>query len=287
MDSGYTDYGCPLLVGGPGDDDARSDGSLFGGPGRDVLRVGGSGYVDAGEGADDVAYVGVGGEIYIEAREGDDRISLGATAGSTSYLGPGDDIVQGDEGNDGVYAGSGSDTVWTYAGDDYVSGITPGDHVRTGSGNDTLVHGFNDSPSRAYAGSGDDTVWFYSWPNEVADAFIDGGSGQDTLVFEQLGVDEVGAGIIVDLTAGTATHDGNTYTVPGFDHALGSRLNDEMYGNSSDNSFIGLPGRDIMVGESGDDELVGKGNQDSANGGPGTDRCEAEITVDCEEQRTR
>jgi Ca2+-binding RTX toxin-like protein len=286
------------LHGGPGDDALRSDGDLlFGGPGRDIMRMVGNGYIaKSGEGDDDVAYVGDAGKPYlhIDTDEGNDKISIRGTARSDIYPGAGDDTVEGGPGIDWVSDPfeRGTDTFRTYAGDDRIgSDGASGDEFRLGSGNDYLDLGgvLNNSPSQAYAGPGDDTAGFYwrLWPTRVADVFVDGGLGQDTLRFEYLD-DETGAGagMIVDLTAGTATHHGNSFIVPNFDHAVGSPLDDEMYGNSGDNTFSGGPGNDELVGKGGDDVLVGEGGSDSANGGPGTDRCDAETTADCEEQRT-
>jgi Ca2+-binding RTX toxin-like protein len=272
------EYPCPLLQGGAGDDEIRSDGALFGGFGVDTLRVGGSGYVNARDGDDDVAYVGEGGDPRVHAGKGDDKIVLTGTASNTVYTGSGDDTVQGGQGDDVIHDDRGPDTIRTLAGDDYFSYLAQGDRLWMGHGSDRLVValvGSNDSPSQAYAGPGDDWAWYYFWPIAVADTMVAGGSGRDTLNFEYLGLDEhPGPGMTVDLTSGTAIRDGKAYTVPEFEDVIGSLKGDQIYGNLDDNKFSGGPG---------DDVLVGNGGSDTADGDAGFDRCDAEIRINCEE----
>ncbi|HEX9977833.1 MAG TPA: calcium-binding protein, partial [Acidimicrobiia bacterium] len=94
---------------------------------------------------------------------------------------------------------------------------------------------------------------------------VDGGSGEDMVDYEASPV-----GVVVDLTAGTATGPG-TDTLANIEDVIGSMGNDTITGNAADNFLIGYMGSDTISGGDGDDELWGLDGDDTLSGGNGFD----------------
>jgi Ca2+-binding RTX toxin-like protein len=112
-------------------------------------------------------------------------------------------------------------------------------------------------------------------------ATLDGGSGNDTLVATGTNVwlsfGSAGAGVTVDLQAGTALHDGYTDSLSGTFSALtGTDYNDSVVGSGTARIF-GMAGNDTLVangsnalyGGSGNDNLVANGDNATLDGGSG------------------
>ena len=87
------------------------------------------------------------------------------------------------------------------------------------------------------------------------------GGGGDDLIDGQDGVDRViylcdPAGVIVDLTAGTATDGfGGTDTLRNIENITGSNFNDNLTGNAQANSFWAMEGNDLIDGRGGIDQV--------------------------------
>ena len=77
-----------------------------------------------------------------------------------------------------------------------------------------------------------------------------GGSGRDTLDFGA-----APAGVQVSLRFHTAEGDGHD-RISGFEHILGSRFGDTMYGDAGDNRLTGGAGDDFLDGRDGRDTVV-------------------------------
>lgn len=106
--------------------------------------------------------------------------------------GSGDDTVLGDSGNDVVTTNDGNDVVFGGAGDDTFDTGADDDSLTGGTGSDSLS-----------AGAGDDIVIFSEGDT------VDGGSGSDVIVLEDLG--ETGNGTItIDGGTGDETGGGDT-----------------------------------------------------------------------------
>lgn len=136
---------------------------------------------------------------------------------------------------DNINAKGGNDFVDAGDGNDVVDGGSGNDILKGGRGNDQLFGGADDD--RLNGGDGDD--------------YIDGGSGNaDWAEFDG------GAAVNVDLTAGTATGQGND-TLVGIERVLGSSFNDTLKGNSANNRLDGADGNDTFIATLGNDAIIG------------------------------
>jgi Ca2+-binding RTX toxin-like protein len=232
------------LDGGPGNDDidgGDGDDVLTGGAGDDAL-VGGDGNdtQSGGEGADRV--LGRDGDDRLSGGPGDDlleggdgRDALGGDAGNDRLSGgEGDDILLGGAGNDALDGGSGSDVLIGEIGNDTMVGSGGPDTLDGGDEHDTLLGGdgadvLNGGPGDdvLIAGGGVDLVRADSendliviragdvGPGETE--WVDGGSGQDTLVLNGFLAREPGDSVVDPATGGT-------YRLTGIEHVQHAHL---------------------------------------------------------------
>ncbi len=162
-----------------------------GGDGSDTITGGlGSDLIYGGEGADtlygDYQY---GNEIYhlseltsaqlarmhkdtLHGGEGDDLI----------YAGPGNDVITGDGGADNIYTQSGDDTADGGDGNDYIKSTSGSDTMRGGAGNDELNLSSPTAGVTAFmdGGTGNDTIYYSVYAVNNAKAALVGGDGADT-----------------------------------------------------------------------------------------------------------
>ncbi len=202
-------------------------------------------------------------------------------AGDVIVTGAGDDVADGELGDDTLSLGEGSDIGVGGAG---------ADTVRGGAGNDLIFGDFNADASTPtgnepiqlqlnYAGlagalhandllmgeAGDDLIW----GNGASDQLY-GGAGADRL----RGDDAITPGQFhgEDFLDGGADNDeleggGNN------DALFGGEGSDNLWGDfgESNTALIAYHGQDYIDGESGNDQLVGGGNDDALQGGAGND----------------
>lgn len=170
-----------------------------------------------------------GDHLYVEvwAGAGNDVISVT----SRTYLGP----VNGEDGNDVVYCGSGGGSIDGGNGDDRVYGGYGDDSFDGGEGNDQLFGGFGNDwlgggggNDQLYGSSGND--WLY------------GGAGNDRL-----------------------------YGGIGNDRLFGQEGNDQLWGSWGNDLLIGGGGDDFIWGDAGHDILIGGQGIDNLQGGYGDD----------------
>ncbi|AOS83928.1 hypothetical protein BIU88_07060 [Chlorobaculum limnaeum] len=162
----------------------------------------GPGHYEGGEG-NNITYAGAGSQFIV--------------------LGPGNDYSDGGDGNDVVGSESGNDTMIGGADNDLVYGGTDEDEVYGGTGNDTLVGGSVVSASGPGAGIitfTDDCAasHYYSVVDDHGNDTIDGGDGDDTVVYigphSQYSISyKSGVYTVVDTSDG-----GGTDTVTGVEH---------------------------------------------------------------------
>jgi Ca2+-binding RTX toxin-like protein len=228
---------------------------------------------------------GLGGADYICGGRGNDKLIGGSAA----------DVLSGDAGNDALIGGAGIDHLYGEAGTDTLSGgigFDLADYIGApsavqvdlsagtatgGEGTDKLT-GIEDVAGSRY----DDTLtgdagWNFFYPFAGNDTVVGGGDLRDRVVFFFSP-----SGVVVDLTAGTATGEG-TDTLSGIGQVDGSRHDDTITGDANANTVFGGSGNDTISGLDGDDTLDGGSGTDSVDGGIGTDTCTTgETVLNCE-----
>ena len=251
---------------------------LDGGPGDD--RVGGGGGSDRllGGLGDDTLW----GDAYTEGYLVQNPDGSTTSVQLTGVLHPGDDILEGGEGNDKLSGDGGDDILDGGLGDDLLVGDTqqgldlpvpmaPGDdYLVGGDGNDELQG--NAGHDVLLGGTGNDRLFGDDTavdPSQEGDDWLEGGDGNDFLT--ALG----GADTLVGddgediLLAGT-----------GNDTLLGGKGNDIGFGGDGDDDisagagadqFNGEAGNDVMFGDAGDDLLIGGDGLDELDGGADND----------------
>ncbi|MEP3891060.1 MAG: LamG-like jellyroll fold domain-containing protein [Hellea sp.] len=143
-----------------------------------------------------------------------------------------DEIIDGGDGNDFLQGGGGNDVLRGEAGDDVLS---------ADSGADTLI-----------GGTGFDTVTF---------------AGQSAAVRVSLfRTDPTDMSFPNLVPPGTLTH-----YVDSVEQVIGSDFDDYIFGDATDNVFLGGSGRDRLRGLEGDDQINGGDDQDYIFGDQGDD----------------
>jgi Ca2+-binding RTX toxin-like protein len=314
-------YGHDLLYGGDGDDqlladpyDYHPDPVATPGPLLPPPTLDGKDYVDGGEGNDRIG--GGGNDDRLIGGAGDDKIWGDAlTRGTfidnpdgsqtfvslTGVLHPGNDILEGGEGNDELHGDGGDDILDGGAGNDLLIGDTqPGEAVLTSMepGDDFLSGGEGDDELQGNAGhdvllggSGDDLLFGDDDgvdPSLEGDDWLEGGDGADQLLGrggndtliggegDDLGSggegdDEIVAGAGADQFDGEAGDD-VLFGDDGNDLLLGGDGVDELHGGADDDLLIGGDGQDTLFGGAGVDELQGGRGNDMLVGEAGDDR---------------
>jgi Ca2+-binding RTX toxin-like protein len=180
----------------------------------------------------------------IFAGAGNDVISFTTASGASATYNSVNVTVQGEGGNDIVWAAGGNDTLFGGDGNDWLDGGAGNDTINGDAGNNTIFGGAGNDV--IWGGGTDDTIW--------------GGEGRDT-ISGGAGVNTIWGGGGDDVIWG-GTASGNT-TLYGDDG------NDTIAGGSADNTIWGGAGNDYIDGR-GDDDVIdaGSGN-DVVLGGTG------------------
>lgn len=162
---------------------------------------------------------------------GDGTNWIYGTTGDDIWTGTtGPDNYDGLAGNDSISGNEGTDSLKGSAGNDTINGDCDNDWVDGGSGND-VVDG----------GHGDDTLY--------------GGDGYDVLSY---GLTSYSQPVFVDLSHGYGSmfvsHTESDYdVVSGFEGVVGTVHNDDLRGDSGNNTLQGSTGADALAGGGGDD----------------------------------
>jgi len=168
-------------------------GVVDGGPGNDAISTGDAGgYVFGGEGDDTLTagegaaalYGGAGSDVltagdsagYLDGGSGNDAITGGV----------GDDVLEGGEHSDAQSAGD--DTIDGGAGDDSIRGGFGADLLRGGSGDDVIDH-LGRTEEREIIEQHN-----FAWHIDDAADSLEGGAGDDTLIFDGSDVASGGEG---------------------------------------------------------------------------------------------
>ncbi len=195
------------------------------------------------------------------------RLSLALAAGGTIEAAAGDkaDLMLGLEGDDIFVGDGGNDDLRGYAGNDILTGGAGNDLLIGGDGIDTLTGGVGDD--RLFGGAGNDILEGGAGADRVV-----GGEGSDTASYAGSAGDTDGAGVVVNLLAGSATgNDAEGDILVGIENLEGSAHKDTLIGDTSANTLKGNAGDDRLFGGAGDDILEGGAGADRLVGGVGTD----------------
>lgn len=262
-----------------GGDDADE---LQGGSGHDILYADPIGLYD---GAADVLYGGADNDTLVGSIDSGIDILIGGS-GNDSLVG-GHVYYRNYQADNFNYVDPGYNyiidlrvgTVQTGTGE--VDRISNPYKISTGVGADTFYGGSR--VIRIDAGEGNDTI-----TGGVGGDTLDGGSGYD-LFYGSGGNDSIiggadggavnystldagGAGVQVDLSAGTVTKPVGTDRLSGIQDARGTRYGDVLLGNDQSNQLIGDGGNDVINGGAGNDWLHGGDDNDFVQGGDGLGR---------------
>ncbi|QQS10754.1 MAG: hypothetical protein IPK81_14025 [Rhodospirillales bacterium] len=251
--------------------------------GRTYLVLGaGSGTDTIGDAEDEILVAGASGSSNTLYGGLGGDVLFGDAAADSLYGGAGDDTLFGGAANDRLDGGTGIDRVtYAAAGAGVVVDLSAGtasvngtgevdqlvsiegvvatayaDTVYGGSNNDILSGGAG--VDRLEGGGGDDTI-----EGGAANDTLYGGSGNDLLSYERSRI-----GVFVDLatssvSGGHAAGD----VVSGFEHVIGTREADTIYGGSAANSLFGGGGRDTIAGGNNSDTVGGGSGADTLYGG--------------------
>ena len=241
-DSLTGDDGDNVLSGGGGMDFLTGFGgndTLLGGAGNDIFMDGGAGddIIDGGAGVDQVTYAGAGSAVTVNLVTG---VVTGGLGNDTlnaveNVIGSNfNDTITGNDNNNALLGQNGNDTIVGNGGDDTLNGGAGNDNLQGGAGNDSLI-----------GAAGNDT--------------LNGGSGIDTANYGG-----AGSGVIVNLTTGQATGQGND-TLTAVENLTGSSFSDTLTGDANDNRLSGGAGNDTLTGGAGNDTLDGGADSDTAN----------------------
>jgi len=270
--------------------------TLATGRGADAVTLTGAlgGLTDApGSDADDdvwtVVVPGLGGTL--QTGGGDDAVAVAGTsldvdggAGNDLLFGGG--VLRGGDGDDELHpqialqlveGGSGTDRVsfaemapaLTFVrdsnGDVQVNGAAPTIHgveaIEGGDGGDTMTG--SDGPETLIGGPGDDTL-----RGRGGADVLDGGAGtNDTVTYDEPAT----TGAVIDLVAGKGGPPGDDPaqrdTISGFEHVIGTKLDDQVTGGAVSERIETLEGTDKVVSGAGDDTIdVGSGAADAELG---------------------
>jgi Ca2+-binding RTX toxin-like protein len=242
---------------------------IFGSKGNDTIN--------GGDGVDVLTFLGFGGGVTVDLSAGTAQTAFGTSAlksiedleGSTfadTLKGNSSgNFFQGFGGNDAIDGAGGLDTA-SYL--DATSAVTVNLATGTatgGSGSDTLL-----SIERVIGSRFGDSLTGSSradiFVGGLGDDSIDGGGGADTIEFINLG-----AGVVVDLTAGTTSGGAGNDTLLDIENIAGSIFDDSLRGSNKVNVLHGGNGNDIVAGLGGGDRLFGDDGNDSLRGGAGND----------------
>lgn len=274
--------------------------------GNDVIRTGrGDDIIDAGDG-DDFIVAGAGDDA-ITAGTGDDTVfaddaPAGIDEQDFAGLMPGDtppvaelaDSGSGDDGDDTVDAGEGTNWIYAANGSDVVTSGTGADYVSLGDGANTLNAG--DGDNRVIGGTGVDHITTGAGADFVnarqGDDMITTGAGADWVI-GGTGADRIDTGQGSDVVWADLAAPGFSAPVPMPTDQNGRPVlpstpdGDAIYsgfasssGSDGADRVTAGDGVDWIFGAGGDDELSGGADNDYIDTGDGDDVASGELGSD-------
>lgn len=107
----------------------------------------------------------------LDLKDGNDIVNNGTSVTIFAYGGPGNDVLNGGSGSDGLFGADGNDTINGNAGSDNLSGGLGDDVISGGDGNDNIDD--DDGKDVLSGGAGNDRIVDYGGAGDVINA--DGG----------------------------------------------------------------------------------------------------------------
>ena len=251
----------------------------------------------------------IGSNSYVQWS--DAAINSGDGGASNSFWGTTEKLLYGYSGgvfygqkltnNSSPFTGMSTSDDLKYVGDDGQqtlnlnvsrSSYTGDFDISLNGGDDSILSAKFTNNDSLDAGSGDDTVYIMVGGGNGTPAFtslnmakLDGGSGTDTLAFEE----STTGGAEINLTRGGAVNfenligtsgaetvrgDGGNNVLSGkggADTIFGGTGNDTLYADSIDNGASSANTNDTLYGEAGNDVLVASAGDNTLDGGTGAD----------------
>ena len=188
----------------------------------------------------------------LDGGKGDDKID--GVAGA--------DKLKGGDGNDSIDGGAGADTIEGGKGNDTIEGGTENDVAKGGAGDDTFV--MKAAPAANFNNA--DNVYTAGASTVILGEVVDGGDGNDTLLFENLGATLTFS--LERMELGLVDHDGDdadtdsTPQIMAYNHyfTVENVIGDEeqennLTGNGKANRLVGGEMDDTLMGGEGNDTL--------------------------------
>ncbi|MFG1480818.1 calcium-binding protein [Xanthobacter sp. V4C-4] len=191
----------------------------------------------------------------------------------------------GTPGNDELNGGDGDDLVLGKAGDDFLNDTEGNDILDGGAGNDTF--GIGPGLNTLIGGDGKDglSVWSSDTHSIFSQSTFDGGDGFDWFYANyEMGTDAItllpdsadGSALVFAVRQTTITLT-NVESVTIFGGDAGNTLtggagDDVLYGGAAHDTLTGGAGDDVLYGGDADDVVNGGAGNDSLTGGLGNDR---------------
>jgi Ca2+-binding RTX toxin-like protein len=255
-----------VFIGTTGNDNISSSAnydSLYGITGNDTLgsSVVGFDYWDGGQG-NDYLYAQWGSQAFgtFNGGDGNDSIQMGnySTTTNTVYTGSGNDTVESaahygltDISQDKIFLGDGNDLVWGSNGNSFYVAGTGTDTIHMGNGNDSVWADTGALNTQIYEGSGSSQIWIGDRGASTLTQIF-GGAGNATVNGENdqgilWAAAGSGTGVNVIIGGGYSNHMyGNNAN--GQVWLRGGVGTDEYVGGHAANYFIATPGGDFMTG---------------------------------------
>ncbi|QHU99093.1 beta strand repeat-containing protein [Synechocystis sp. CACIAM 05] len=218
--------------------------------------------------------------------DGDDTLNGGGGA-DTLNGGNGADVINGGGGADVIDGGAGDDILNGDGGNDRFIGSTGNDAISGGTGTDTADYsnlGGSGANAQAItlqlfvpAGNlqkgplGADTIF-----NDIEAIIANAAANNNLIDFDLSPANSVN----VNLSTGSVTVGGDSFTVTNFDDVIGTDFNDTIIGDGQANILIGGLGNDSLNGGAGADTLNGGDGTDTLTGGNGADLLIGGLGVD-------
>ncbi|OOS06576.1 hcalcium-binding protein [[Haemophilus] felis] len=191
-------------------------------------------------------------------------------------------------GVENIQAGNGNDTLRGDEQDNWLAGGGGSDTFFGGDGNDVLLIDGDDLPENIHGGKGDDIVQVVGNKGVSLDLgaaeieIAHGGRGNDVFVSSGNSSVFVRGGDGNDVIVGSIANDalsgenGDDFISgnEGKDLIRGHRGNDRLFGDEGDDVLFGGSDDDMLYGGEGADTLLGEGGDDYLDGGEGEDIAE-------------